>query len=81
MGKIAGLISTPEIVPDVEWESKINLARQGKPEDLDWLVRDKDFSIRLAVARHGRAKDLEILRNDQSHLVREMVDRKYRGLL
>lgn len=81
MDKISGLIPTPEVVSDVEWEHKINLAMQGKPEDLDWLVKDKDFSIRLAVARHGRAKDLEILQNDQSHLVREIVDRKYRGLL
>lgn len=81
MDRISGMIPTPEIVSDVEWERKINLAMQGKPEDLDWLVKDEDFSIRLAVARHGRAKDIEILRDDSSHFVREMADRKYRGLL
>lgn len=50
-------------------DKKIELARQGRGQDLDILVNDKECTVRYEVARQGRNKDLDILINDKDALV------------
>lgn len=49
---------------------KMKLAEQGRPEDLDVLIHDKDWRVRREVARYGRNKDLDILVHDEDSFVR-----------
>lgn len=45
------------------------VAEQGKYQDLDILVNDKEWAVRLEVAKQGRDKDLDILVNDKDVFV------------
>lgn len=54
-------------------ENRLFAASQGRDEDLDVLVHDKDWRVREVVAQHGRDKDLKILVHDENKYVRETV--------
>ncbi|WP_288186769.1 hypothetical protein [uncultured Sneathia sp.] len=48
---------------------KMQLARQGRDQDLNKLVNDKVWDVRYVVARQGRDQDLDILVNDKDIFV------------
>ena len=58
---------------DLRIDENMQLARQGKDQDLDVLVNDKSWFVRREVAKQGRDKDLDILVNDEDVDVRSAV--------
>ena len=54
-------------------DERVAVAEQGRPQDLDLLVRCENPEVRLAVAKHGRPQDLDVLVYDSSPDVRAVV--------
>ena len=48
---------------------RLGLARDGRPEDLVFLVSDDLWEVREAVAKHGRPQDLDVLIADENGAV------------
>lgn len=67
--------SLVNVISNLSYGDKRNLAMQGSDEALDVLVCDKDELVRETVARQGRDDDLYILVNDKYSCVREEVAR------
>lgn len=58
-----------EKLENLRTDEKMQLARQGRDQDLDVLVNDKSWFVRSAVAAQGRNQDLDILVNDKEIFV------------
>lgn len=51
------------------------IARIGREEDLDVLVKDKDASVRCEVLLKKRVKDLKILLEDEDSYIRQEAEK------
>ena len=62
------------------FETKLALARMGKPAELDVLVHDKSALIRMAVLNHGTPYHWNILADDKDKNIRTAARQKLKAV-
>ena len=62
-----------EFIKSNSYNTRAELAKYGRPQDLDILIYDENWQVRCKVAKQKRAKDLDILVKDEDKFVRYAV--------